>query len=246
MYCPKCGKENLENAQLCSSCSWVLSSVATSPLPDAKTSKAAIWALVLGILAPLTCLLTTLPAIICGIVGLVKINKSCGQLKGNRLAIAGIAIPFIALAILMPALGKVRALAYKEICSINLSGLNIAMMCYANDYKNMYPTSSKWCDLLIEKSGVSPKQFQCKGALHDGRCNYAMNKNIEKLGYKAPADMVVLFESGPGWNQNGGPELLTTDNHKGEGCNVLFVDSHVEFVKIEDIGNLKWTADPNK
>ncbi|MDO8302612.1 MAG: DUF4190 domain-containing protein, partial [Sedimentisphaerales bacterium] len=93
MFCPKCGKENVEGVQLCSSCSWVLGSASTMPSPDAKTSKAAIWALVLGILAPFTCLLTTLPAIICGIVGLVKINKSRGQLKGTALAITGMVIP---------------------------------------------------------------------------------------------------------------------------------------------------------
>lgn len=42
------------------------------------------------------------------------------------------------------------------------------------------------------------------------------------------------------WNQVGGPELLTTENHKGEGCNVLFNDLHVEFIKMERIGELKW------
>ena len=42
------------------------------------------------------------------------------------------------------------------------------------------------------------------------------------------------------WNQFGGSELLTTDNHKGEGCNVLFNDLHVEFVKTERLGELKW------
>jgi hypothetical protein len=46
------------------------------------------------------------------------------------------------------------------------------------------------------------------------------------------------------WNQVGGPELLTTENHKGEGCNVfLFNDMHVEFVKAERIAELKWDAE---
>ena len=89
-------------------------------------------------------------------------------------------------------------------------------------------------------------QLKCKGAPNDGRCNYAMNKNVEKLGVNAPPDMVLLFDDGPGWNQCGGPELITAENHKGDGCNVLFVDGHVEFVKTEDISKLKWTADPNK
>lgn len=47
------------------------------------------------------------------------------------------------------------------------------------------------------------------------------------------------------WNQNGGPEMLTTENHK-DGCNVAFVDTHVKFVRTEDIGNLKWTVEDSE
>ncbi|MHC4477206.1 MAG: hypothetical protein ACYTEL_16290 [Planctomycetota bacterium] len=42
------------------------------------------------------------------------------------------------------------------------------------------------------------------------------------------------------WNQSGGPEILTTENHEGTGCNVAFVDAHVVFVKTDDLAKLKW------
>ncbi len=45
------------------------------------------------------------------------------------------------------------------------------------------------------------------------------------------------------WNQVGGPEDVTFDNHEGFGCNVLFCDGHVDFVKAEDIGKLRWTVE---
>jgi prepilin-type processing-associated H-X9-DG protein len=45
------------------------------------------------------------------------------------------------------------------------------------------------------------------------------------------------------WNQVGGPELLAEENHKGVGCNFLFNDGHVEFVKIERLGELKWDTE---
>jgi prepilin-type processing-associated H-X9-DG protein len=41
------------------------------------------------------------------------------------------------------------------------------------------------------------------------------------------------------WNQVGGPAILTTEHHKGEGCNILFGDGHVEFVKKEEIPKLR-------
>ena len=42
------------------------------------------------------------------------------------------------------------------------------------------------------------------------------------------------------WNQVGGLELLATENHKRKVYNFLFNDGHVEFVKAEDISELKW------
>jgi len=50
----------------------------------------------------------------------------------------------------------------------------------------------------------------------------------------------LLFETKKGWNQHGGRELLTLENHKGEGCNVLFNDKSVRFIKAEDVNELKW------
>jgi len=42
------------------------------------------------------------------------------------------------------------------------------------------------------------------------------------------------------WNQFGGPEILTIENHNGQGCFILFNDGRVEFVKPERLGELKW------
>jgi prepilin-type processing-associated H-X9-DG protein len=42
------------------------------------------------------------------------------------------------------------------------------------------------------------------------------------------------------WNQVGGAEILTMENHQGRGCNILFADGHAEFVKTQDIHNLRW------
>ncbi len=52
-----------------------------------------------------------------------------------------IAIIAMLLAILMPALNKVRQAAYKVVCATNLNGLGKAMMVYANDYDEDYPVA---------------------------------------------------------------------------------------------------------
>jgi hypothetical protein len=246
MFCPKCGKENPDGVQLCQFCSWVMSSASRQPLADAKTSGLAIASLVLSILGLFTCI-TMLPGIILGIVALVKIGQSAGRLKGNGLAIAGIAVPAAAIpivailaAIMMPALVNTREVAYKLTCGANLSGLSKAIFLYASDNEDKSPTSSQWCDLLIKYNKVQPEQFRCRGA-NEGPCNYAMNKNLaEQSVLSFSPDIVMLFETTPGWNQTGGPEILSTRNHQGKGCNVVFMDTHFEFVKTEDLNKLRW------
>jgi prepilin-type processing-associated H-X9-DG protein len=248
MYCPKCGAQNPDTALVCSSCSAVLTPPTEQvPTTPAKTSGMAIAALVLAILSPFTCFISAIFSIIFGIVALVKISQSKGQLKGIGLAVTGIALPVVILpfipclmGILFPALARTRQLALRTHCAVNMSTIGKAMLIYANDFDDKFPISPKWCDLLIEHAEVTPATFRCKGA-HEGPCNYAINKNIENFDTgNAPHDMVILFETHPGWNQVGGPELLTTENHQSQGCNVLFADNHVEFVTTKDLDKLKW------
>ncbi len=249
MYCTKCGAQNPDTALVCSSCSAVLAPpTEQAPVIPPKTSSMAIAALVLAILSPFTCFLSAIPAIILGIVSLVKISQSKGRLKGTGMAVTGIALPVVLLpfvmllmGILFPALANTRQLALRVDCAVNMSTIGKAMLIYANDFDDKFPISSKWCDLLIEHAEVTPATFRCKGAPQQGRCHYAMNKNLENFDTaNAPPDMVAFFETKPGWNQAGGPELLTTENHQGQGCNVLFIDNHVQFIKTKDLKNLKW------
>lgn len=122
-------------------------------------------------------------------------------------------------------------------CANNMRILYRAMLIYANDNNNQYPTAEKWCDMLIEYDPDNKEEiFKCKGA-GKGRCNFAINSNAEP---NSPNDVVLLFETKGGWNQFGGPEILTTENHKGKGCNILFNSGHVKFVLPEQLGELNW------
>ncbi len=271
----------------------------TQPLQSSpvRTSRLAIASFVMGLVSLVICVLwpvLALPAIICGIVALVKISGSNKQLKGTGYAITGIVLPvvmavllpFLAmfLAILMPALNKAKDVAQRTalakakdveqqtVCGTNLKELGMAMMVYANDNDDQLPPADRWCDLLISKGKVSPKSLVCPGSdAVEGESSYAMNINAvgKKLNELSP-DMVLLFETDAGkeagprmevidtranhpvyskrWNQAGGSEIMRTEHELNcqPGCNVLFVDSHTEYVDGDKLQKLRWTAEGEK
>ncbi len=182
--------------------------------------------MIMGLLTA-TCIfwpILALPAIICGIIALVKISGSKGLLKGTGLAVTGIAVPAIMvimlpvlsmlLAILMPALSNVRHISQRVICGTNLHGLSTAMMVYANDNDDMLPTEN-WCDLLIEQADVAPKSFLCPDSeMIEGESSYAMNKNIAgmKLG-ELSANTVLFFETNMGMEEGQRSFPITNRRH---------------------------------
>jgi hypothetical protein len=44
------------------------------------------------------------------------------------------------------------------------------------------------------------------------------------------------------WNLAGGPEMLTTQYHRGKGCNVAFANGHANWVPTNKISTLRWTS----
>ena len=182
--------------------------------------------------------------LIAGIIADSRIHKSKGLLTGRVFSISGTIFALILIVLIMiPPRHPRREYAYRIICGVNLRDLGMAMQTYASDYDNKYPTTSKWCDLLLQHAGITEKQLVCRSAFKKGNqklCHYAINPNCEP---NSPDDIVLLFETNGGWNQFGGPELLTTENHRGNVCIVLFNDGHVEFVKPERIAELKWSIE---
>ena len=113
------------------------------------------------------------------------------------------------------------------------------------DDESLYPPPAKWCDALLQGYRVSAngddtiaaKEYECPGA-GEGKCHYAMNPNCH---VDSPGDMVLLFETNAGWNQRGGPELFTFDNHDPKGGCVLLNDGTVKFVRTEEeLKQLRW------
>jgi prepilin-type processing-associated H-X9-DG protein len=120
-------------------------------------------------------------------------------------------------------------------CGSQLFGLWKHLFVYSEE-NGKYPTPEKWCDQLVEFLELVEDRFICIGG-KKARCHYAMNPNCEP---DSPSDVVLLFETAGGWNQFGGVELLTFDNHEGEVCNILFNDGHVKAIGPRDVNDLNW------
>lgn len=252
MYCQKCGAENPDDAHRCLSCGHEYTRVSAAAAPvAAKTSGVAIAALVLGILAFVMCGITALPAVICGIIALVKISNSRGLLKGQGLAVAGLVAGLVSVvftlllvAIMLPALTRAKDQAKTIVCRSNLRQLSLALILYVEDNDGRFPTASKWGDLLLVYTGSDRELFSCPGG-PEGIYGYAFNKNLDGMRMskiRSPGRMVILFEADAVWNDAGEADLAAFDRHRRPGCNIGFVDGHIEFVPVERIGELKWTA----
>ena len=112
--------------------------------------------------------------------------------------------------------------------------------------KTLYPRPSEWCDDMLRQYPVMgrswtdhwcAKPYICPSA-GEGKNHYAMNPNCKP---DSPVDMVLLFETKAGWNQHGGPELFTFDNHDPKGGCVLLNDGTVKFIRTkEELRQLRW------
>ena len=191
--------------------------------------------------------LMVIAGIAAGIFAIKEIRNKRRILKGGQFAISGVLIGVVFLVFWVWHSPGSPFTARKR-CAANLRALGTCMLIYTTgDYP--MPTD-KWCDLLIEFGNRRRKKdmvaiekcFKCPSN-KKGRCHYAINPNCEP---NSSPDMVLLFETKGGWNLYGGPEILTFENHKGKGCNVLFNDGRVEFVKPERLGELKWEVEESK
>jgi prepilin-type processing-associated H-X9-DG protein len=141
---------------------------------------------------------------------------------------------------------KTADLESRLVCADNLNAISQGLYKYVMDHDNhTFAGGERWCDLLVQGRYVNEKQLICPNTqAKKGRSSYTLNKNVlgKGVGTIAP-DTVLFFEAKPGWNRVGGPELLTSQNHEGNGANVAFIDTHAEFVEAERVGQLKWSND---
>ena len=171
MNCPKCGTQNPEDAQVCTSCG---SELTQPPIPvetvKVTTSRLAIASLILGILSIFIFYLAAveksdiiaiiffglaISALAFGIISLIQIGLSAGRIAGKGFAVIGIVVPvavFSAMSLQLLFVRRPRSVAFRMVCGSNLSGIGRAMLIYANDYDNQFPRAGS----LTSKWGTTP------------------------------------------------------------------------------------------
>ncbi len=169
MYCPKCNKENPDDARVCQFCNASITDTLESKQPVTVTiSKLASFSLICAlcgsaltlpaliaitsprVLSPRSewvvltflisiCILAI--SLILGIISIVRIGKSGGKITGRAFAVASVLVAVFAglLPVWFIILRQPRCTAFRMICGTNLSRIGKAMLIYSNDYNDELP-----------------------------------------------------------------------------------------------------------
>jgi prepilin-type processing-associated H-X9-DG protein len=114
--------------------------------------------------------------------------------------------------VVAPSLARVHATATRMACGTNMSGIGKALLIYANDYNDEMPPD---LETLIHKAEMPPKGLICPAT---GKRESYVYRGAGLTTSAIPM-MVTVYE--------------TAANHGEDGRNVLFLDTHVEWVTEE-------------
>jgi hypothetical protein len=236
MICPRCGKNNPEEATACSVCGTQLLEPARQVPMRPRTSGLAIAALVVGIVGLLTFVVPAIVALPLGIIALSQINRSRGRLSGKGLAIGGIClggcslllVPLL-LAVLFPVFARAREAARKAQCLSNVKNLALAVQMYQADW-NVFPDGAQWCDVTGEYT-KGAQVYACPSAPAP-RCAYAYNAALSRQAAASlpdPGQTIALFESDRGWDAAGDESLMCAKPRHLGGDNWGYADGHAQW-----------------
>lgn len=217
------------------------------PLPapaKAKLSALAVVSLVLGVLGCTG--LGALAGLVCGLVALVRINRSGGRLRGRGLAIAGLVVSALMVPIsagmLLPALANAKSKAQTIASLNNLKQLGVAARMYSTDHADTFPAPERWTESLRPFLGAGADQVLRRPANAGAACGYGYNQAVAgKKESEVDPDTVLFFElEVPECDAVGGEELLRHPRSEGDPVVVGYADGSVMQLRMERLSELRW------
>lgn len=198
------------------------------PLPSRtpSISTMAVGSLVLALCGFVTYTISAYLGLVLGIVALVRIRRSEGNLQGKGYALAGTIISAVLIAALLgsyPLITRVRFQALKTQGRENLGQIGLAIRIYRGEMEGKWPSSlldiSMYCenlDQLVEPLDEHPQ------LLHPAEERWQLHRDIE-------CSFVFVGEL----SGEVPPELIIAYTRKGiysDGRHILFADASVKWV----------------
>lgn len=192
-------------------------------------------------------ILLVLPVLLLAAIGLVSTIRKRESVRGMSYAIAAIVL----ISVMAPHIYRDAASEQqlRRYCKNQMMALTAAVGFYTSDNES-YPLPDNWNDSLIPYMRYSrvltsslAERIPYKHAHLRYLPTYAMNSNLVGLSPEdiaQPDKTVVLFESVPGANLAGGPELLPSPPRYRIGYVIGFADGHAELVREDKIDSLIW------
>jgi prepilin-type processing-associated H-X9-DG protein len=186
-------------------------------------------------------------AIILGIpIGLLVFFLLCATILHGGADSMDFVVPhiiiFVLAIVLFPVFSSARAKAQKIACLSNVKQLGLAVLMYAQDWDDRFPSANHWGDAAIrylEPQNV-PTLLHCPVA--SSAYGYAFNQALDQLPVdkvSSPKQIVMLFEADATNRNTAGNRNLVAKppRHSGED-NYLFADGHAKSIGADV--NLVW------
>lgn len=177
-----------------------------------------------------------LPSILGFIFGIIGLKRSFNPTMGGKgLAIVGIclsAVSFVAVPgiyfIGMPAFYRAKETANRVKCSANMKTIGLAILQYAADNRGAFPARLE--DLLLTQD-ITSESFVCPSSNDKPAPGATGKEQAQKL---TAAGFCSYIYVGRNLRTNASPDTVVLyeplNDHKNEGCNMLFADGHVDWV----------------
>jgi prepilin-type N-terminal cleavage/methylation domain-containing protein len=166
-----------------------------------------------------------------------------------------IAIIALLMGILMPALSKVRQIAFRLVCGTNLSGIGKAMLTYANDYDDELPRaggpSSVWKNSVVYNAADKKTAFSLNADGSGGQATITSSLYLlVKFAEVSPKSFICKGDSTVSEFQPGASvDLLTLWDFGQKGTDHCSYSYHLPYCKYRlttsSEPGLAISADPN-